>query len=117
MRSVFSVFIGAVLFVRLIRILYYAKLLADILSVRLESLSWAGTKAALTGATGKTRDYTPGLIRALRQGQTLLRLGGSSLVSSRGGAHAFLLVARPLIWGGCESLTCWALAPPWISGL
>lgn len=61
-------FIGAVLFVRLIRLLYYAKLLADGLSVRLKSLSWAGTQAALllsnltmTGAMGKTRDYTPGV--------------------------------------------------------
>lgn len=71
----------------------YAKLLADGLSV---PVSWAGTKAALlftnltmAGATGKTRDYTPGLICALRQGQTLLQLGGSSLVSSRGrgGSH------------------------------
>lgn len=78
-------FIGAVLFVRLIRILYYAKLLADGLSGRLKSLSWAGAKAVLlltnltmSGAMWKTRDYTPGLICALRQGQTLLRLGGLS---------------------------------------
>lgn len=104
-------------------------LLCYIVSRRIE----CKTEGSVTGwGEGCAAVYHPDHDWSYREGQglhtrvNLCPPSGSNsppagrIVSSQlpwGGAHASLLVARPLIWGGCEPLTHWALAPLWISGL
>lgn len=107
-------FIGAVLFARLSRILYYANLLADGLSVRLKSLSGAGTKAA---AHQPDNDWSYGEDQGLHTGVNLCPPSGSN------SPPAGRIVSCQLPWGG---LTLFYWLPghssgegvnPWLVGL
>lgn len=84
--------------------------------VMLKSVSWTWTTLHYCSPTSQRLEPwgRPGITPS---GYSVPSVGSSSPLAGRlvscqlpWRAHASLLVTRPLIWGGCESLTSWSLA-------